>query len=106
MKLFEKIADHLMGQINSGQYGVGAELSPEVQLQKDFDVSRTTVRKAIDLLVEKNLVVRKKGIGLFVAPMLSTQNILEMTGIIKPGTYQHHKKILKEIGRASCRERE
>ena len=96
MKLFEKIADHLIEKINTGQYGVGSELPPEVQLQKDYDVSRTTVRKAIDLLVEENMVVRKKGVGLFVAPMLSTQNILEMTGIIKPGTYQHHKKIIKE----------
>jgi DNA-binding GntR family transcriptional regulator len=96
MKLFEKIADHLMEQINIGQYSVGAELPPEVQLQKDYDVSRTTVRKAIDLLVEKNMVVRQQGVGLFVAPMLSTQNILEMTGIIKPVSFQHHKKIIKE----------
>ena len=96
MSLFEKVAAHLMEQIKTGRYGVGAELPPEVQLQKDYDVSRTTIRKAIDLLVEQNLVVRKKGVGLFVAPTLSTQNILTMTGIIKPYTYQHHKKVIKE----------
>ena len=96
MKLFEKIAAHLMDEINTGHYRVGAELPPEGQLQKDYDVSRTTVRKAVDLLVDKNMVVRKKGVGLFVAPTLSTQNILEMTGIIKPHIYQNHKKIIKE----------
>ena len=36
MKLFEKIADHLIEKINTGQYGVGSELPPEVQLQKDM----------------------------------------------------------------------
>ncbi|OCG27900.1 hypothetical protein A9G11_12455 [Gilliamella sp. wkB108] len=96
MSLFEKVTAHLMEQITTGRYGVGAELPPEVQLQKDYDVSRTTIRKAIDRLVEQNMVVRKKGVGLFVAPTLSTQNILEMTGIIKPHTYQHHKKVIKD----------
>ncbi|MWN31885.1 MULTISPECIES: GntR family transcriptional regulator [unclassified Gilliamella] len=97
MSLFEKIAAHLMEQINTGQYGVGSELPPEGKLQKDYNVSRTTIRKAIDLLVDKNMVIRKKGIGLFVAPTLSTQTILKMTGIIKPHTYQSHKKVIKEF---------
>ncbi|MCX8583774.1 MULTISPECIES: GntR family transcriptional regulator [unclassified Gilliamella] len=96
MKLFEKIAAQLLEQINTGRYGVGAELPPEGQLQKDYNVSRTTVRKAIDRLVDQNMVVRKKGVGLFVAPTLSTQNILEMTGIIKPYIYPNHKKVIKE----------
>ncbi|MCO6552079.1 MAG: GntR family transcriptional regulator [Gilliamella sp.] len=96
MKLFEKIAIDIAEKIKSERYSVGAELPPEGQIQKDYDVSRTTVRKAIDLLVEKNMVVRKKGVGLFVAPSLSTQNILEMTGIIKPYSYQSHKKVIKD----------
>ncbi|OCG20493.1 MULTISPECIES: GntR family transcriptional regulator [unclassified Gilliamella] len=96
MSLFEKIAAHLMEQINTGQYGVGSELPPEGQLQKDYNVSRTTIRKAIDLLVDKNMVVRKKGVGLFIAPTLSTKTILNMTGIIKPHIYYNYKKIIKE----------
>ncbi|MWN05159.1 GntR family transcriptional regulator [Gilliamella sp. Pas-s95] len=96
MSLFVKIAAHLMEQIKAGQYGVGSELPPEGKLQKDYDVSRTTIRKAIDILVDKNLVVRKKGVGLFVAPTLSTKTILKMTGIIKPHIYGNHKKVIKE----------
>ncbi|OCG14532.1 hypothetical protein A9G09_05640 [Gilliamella sp. wkB292] len=96
MKLFEKIAVQLSELIDTGRYGVGAALPPEGQLQQNYGVSRTTIRKAIDLLVEKNQVVRKKGVGLFVAPKLSTQNILEMTGIIKPYDYQNDKKVIKE----------
>lgn len=104
MKLFEKLAAQLIEQISTRQYSVGAELPPEGQLQKDYEVSRTTVRKAIDRLVEKNMVVRKKGVGLFVAPTLSTQTILEMTGIIKPQAYPNHKKQIKEayLRQAGC----
>lgn len=94
--LFEEIASQLLQKIESGQYTAGSELPNEGQLQRDYEVSRTTVRKAIDLLVGQNKVVRKKGVGLFVAPSLSTQNILEMTGVIKPSIYQNNKQIIKE----------
>ncbi|MBA1395202.1 GntR family transcriptional regulator, partial [Lactobacillus sp. XV13L] len=96
MTLFEDMSTHILRQIESGQYQAGEQLPPEGQLQKDYGVSRTTVRKAIDVLVDQHKVVRKKGVGLFVAPSLSTQNILEMTGVIKPYTYQKSKLIVKE----------
>ncbi len=96
MTLFEKIAMELSEQISSGKYSVGEPLPNESDLQKIYEVSRTTVRKAIDMLVEEKLVTRKKGVGLFVAPEISNQNILEMTGVMKPEVIQFNKQQIKE----------
>lgn len=96
MALFEKIAKELSEKINNGNYSAGEELPTEVDLQKIYGVSRTTVRKAIDQLVDENMVTRKKGVGLFVAPSISNQNILEMTGIMKSEDIRINRQQIKD----------
>lgn len=61
MTLFDKIANELSEKITNGKYLSGEEIPNEVELQKMYDVSRTTVRKAIDQLVDDGLVIRKRG---------------------------------------------
>lgn len=82
--LFKEIYTDLKIMLDRGVYQPGSSLPTEVELQHRYKVSRTTVRKAVDQLVAENKVVRRKGSGLFVAPVISKQNILEMTGVIKP----------------------
>ncbi len=96
MTLFDKIANELSEKITSGKYLSGEEIPNEIELQKMYDVSRTTVRKAIDQLVDDGLVIRKRGVGLFVAPSMSNQNILEMTGVMKSEDIQINKQQVKE----------
>lgn len=96
MSLFEKIARDLSNKITKGDYSSGSVLPNEGKLQKTYGASRTTIRKAIDMLVVNKQVTRKKGVGLFVAPEISTQNILEMTGIMKPASFSQGKQVFKE----------
>lgn len=96
MSLFEKIAQDLSNKIIKGDYSSGSVLPNEGELQKTYGASRTTIRKAIDILVTNKQVTRRKGVGLFVAPEISTQNILEMTGIMKPDSLSQGKQIFKE----------
>lgn len=96
MSLFEDIANDLSNKISQGSYSSGDVLPNEVELQKIYQSSRTTIRKAIDILVEQKQVIRKRGVGLFVAPGISTQNILEMAGIMKPDSFVAGKQIVKE----------
>ena len=91
--LFKEIYADLDQKINNGGYPPGSTLPNEAELQKKYDVSRTTIRKAVNKLVAENKVVRKKGSGLFVAPIISKQNILEMTGIIRPLYLESSDKI-------------
>ncbi|WP_269542595.1 GntR family transcriptional regulator [Cerasicoccus fimbriatus] len=50
----------------SGEVGQSQQLKPELEICRDTNLSRTTVRKAIADLVEEGLLVRFRGRGTFV----------------------------------------
>jgi len=53
--------------IRNGKYGPGDKIATEDEIGQMFKVSRITTRKAIDLLVEDELVFRVHGKGTYVA---------------------------------------
>lgn len=95
--LFETIAADLEQKIERGEYKAGMLMPSEKELQRLFSVSRTTIRKAVDLLVAKQLVIRKNGVGLYVQPKITAQNILEMTGVMKSQSAAQTKKIIQDF---------
>ena len=52
--------------IETGVYADGDQLPAERQLAITFGTARSTIRKVLDQLAEKNLVVRRVGSGTFV----------------------------------------
>ncbi len=64
--LYEQVAEVLRQQIHAGELRPGAAIPPESELTARFKVSRVTARKALDLLVEEGLIVRRQGKGTFV----------------------------------------
>lgn len=64
--LYRQISDHLKKQMTDGTYSIGMKLPTEVELMEQFDVSRTTVRLAMDEMIEDGLVIKKPGKGTFV----------------------------------------
>jgi GntR family transcriptional regulator len=58
-------------------------LPPEAGLVARFKVSRTTVRKAIQNLVERGLVEVRRGRGTFVTRPKITQELTELTGFVE-----------------------
>lgn len=56
----------LRHKVLSGEVGHGQQLKPELELCRDTNLSRTTVRKAIADLVKEGLLVRFRGRGTFV----------------------------------------
>nr|NNM90537.1 GntR family transcriptional regulator [Bacilli bacterium] len=65
--LYEKIYDHLKQQITDGHFQPGDLLPTEQELMSQFRVSRMTTNRALQLLTNEGLIVRKAGIGTFVA---------------------------------------
>ncbi|MGB9790336.1 MAG: GntR family transcriptional regulator [Thermotoga caldifontis] len=63
---YRVIEQFLMSQIKSGIYKPGAKLPTELELMEKFGASRETVRKALDRLVVRGIIVRKPGVGSFV----------------------------------------
>lgn len=67
MTSYQRIADSLRQRLIEGQWQPGQRLPPERELCEQFDVSQITVRRALQILVEDNLVERRQGAGTFAA---------------------------------------
>jgi GntR family transcriptional regulator len=63
---YYQLATALREQISSGQLHAGAQLPPEETISKAHQLSRGTVRKAIDLLLQEGLITRHQGRGTFI----------------------------------------
>ena len=61
--LYYQVATRLQELIESGEIGVGARIENEVDLADRLGVSRPTTRRAIQYLVERGMLVRKRGVG-------------------------------------------
>jgi GntR family transcriptional regulator len=64
---YRAIADELRQRVESGELAAGALLPSESELSGAYDVSRVTVRKALDILRGEGLVDSRQGFGWFVA---------------------------------------
>ena len=73
--LYQQVANDLHEAIVNDVYHVGARVPTETELSRLYDVSRITIRKAIEMLVEEGLLAKRQGKGTFVleshrAPMV------------------------------------
>jgi GntR family transcriptional regulator len=81
--LYERVESVLAGDIADGSLPPETQLPPEDGLVERFKVSRTTVRKAIQNLVERGLVEVRRGKGTFVTQPKITQELTELTGFVE-----------------------
>lgn len=78
---YAKMYDVIKKEIIDGEYVVGELLPPEPELERRFNVSRTTVRRAVDLLVREGLVHVQQGKGTQVLDYKTRQNLNLVTSI-------------------------
>ena len=64
--LYEQLMNEVERKIREGYYKPGDKIATEAEMAKEFGVSLITVRKAVSLLMEKGLVIKKQGKGTFV----------------------------------------
>ena len=53
----------LLERLKDGRYPVGGRMPTEDELAQQFDVSRVTIRRALDILVQDGFLARKQGSG-------------------------------------------
>lgn len=94
--IYKSIADRLRIQLNSADYNIGSPLPSEVRLAEEFGVSRMTIRKAIDLLVNSGLVVRRHGSGTYVVKKDVHQETMNLTGLVEVMREQG-KEVVSEV---------
>lgn len=67
LPLYHQLYEIVRGDILSKKWQPGDMLPPESQLIETYQVSRTTVRQVLDMLVNEGLIYRQRGRGTFVA---------------------------------------
>ncbi|CAM3126426.1 MULTISPECIES: GntR family transcriptional regulator [Leuconostoc] len=72
MSLYQEIAKHLRQKIEDGNYQPGEALPRQTDLASEYNTSRVTIQKALDMLFNDNLIIRKQGSGTFVSPTYSS----------------------------------
>jgi hypothetical protein len=89
--LFELLRKKILG----GEYRVGDALPSMRALISRYAVSKTTVQRALDELVNQGFVLRKQGCGTFIANAASLRKI----GLIVPGVAnsEFYPKMVGEI---------
>lgn len=64
---YHRIAESLRERIRRGDFAAGARLPNQRHLARDFGVTLMTLRQALELLEREKLIVRRHGLGTFVA---------------------------------------
>lgn len=82
LPLYEQMKEVILKQIESGELKAGDKILSEAQFQKEFHVSRITVRKAIEALVKEGYLMKIQGKGTFVKKHnQSLQQCLSLTDL-------------------------
>lgn len=64
---YRAIAEDVRRRVVDGEYAAGSLLPSEAELGAEFDASRVTVRRALEVLRDEGLVDARQGFGWFVA---------------------------------------
>jgi GntR family transcriptional regulator len=78
--LYDQVYQSLLQQIVNGFYPIHQQLPSENELSEQFDVSRITIRQALNRLQLEHLVYKIQGKGTFVSAPKTFQNISQLQG--------------------------
>ena len=78
LPLYHQLYELLRSEIRSGRWQPGDMLPPELELTERYEVSRTTVRQVLEMLVNESLIYRQRGRGSFVAHPTVEQTLVRI----------------------------
>jgi GntR family transcriptional regulator len=83
LPLYAQVENVIIDRISDGSLPPGTRLPSEDDLVQEHAVSRTTIRAAIQSLVQRGLVEIRRGKGTFVTRPKITQELTELTGFVE-----------------------
>jgi GntR family transcriptional regulator len=83
LPLYAQVENAIIDRISNGSLPVGSRLPSEDSLVEEHAVSRTTIRAAIQNLIQRGLVEIRRGKGTFVTQPKITQELTELTGFVE-----------------------
>jgi GntR family transcriptional regulator len=81
--LYGKVEEVLASEIAQGDLQPGDRLPSEEELLTRFGVSRITVRRAIQNLIQRGLLEIRRGLGTFVLAPKVSQELTKLTGFVE-----------------------
>ncbi len=82
LPIYHQLYAALRQQIKDGIFGASGALPSEMTLCDTFGISRVSVRRALQMLEQEGLVVRRHGVGTFVAPRDDGMGTVRVGGMI------------------------
>ncbi len=90
LPLYYQLKESILNAVKTKEFEVGDRLPSERELAEYHNISRMTVKKAVDILVDNGYLIRKQGSGTFVSdyqqsysisPLLSFTKEMEKKGL-------------------------
>jgi GntR family transcriptional regulator len=78
--LYHQLAEIITDRIKSGVYRPGESIPSETVMAKQYRIGRPTVRQAMDVLVQKKMIQRRRGAGSFVLPPPPSVDLFSLGG--------------------------
>ncbi len=78
--LYHQLAEIISERIRSGEYPPGQAIPSETAMARQYHIGRPTVRQAMDVLVHKNLILRRRGAGTFVQSPAPKVDLFSLAG--------------------------
>jgi GntR family transcriptional regulator len=88
MPLYHQLAELLLARVRSGEYVPGSRIPSEHRLAATCGIGRPTARQAIELLVRKRILERRRGSGTYVRIREQEIDLFSLGGTID----SFHKK--------------
>ena len=82
LPLYHQLAELLLAGIRSGEYPPGSRIPSEHSLASTHGIGRPTARQAIDLLVRKRILSRRRGSGTYVQTTPKEVDLFSLAGTI------------------------
>lgn len=94
---FEALAQELRRGIAAGSWPLGSLLPTEKQLVESTGYSLSTVRRAVDVLVDEGLILRRQGSGMYVSSASRQRTEQRTIGVLIPDTRLYFPTVLQGI---------
>ena len=109
--LYVQLRDEIEKDIRSGIYKPGDKIMTEAEMSKTYGVSLITIRKAVGLLIDQGLVVRKQGKGTFVTRPKVSRNMKKLQSFsemceqmgMKPGARMLENRLVEADAKTAAR---
>lgn len=78
--MYVQVKESIINLIKEGEFKDGDKIPTEEELQQKYQVSRATIRRALDDIEREGIIFRRQGAGTFVRHKLIKPDLLKLTG--------------------------